>query len=73
MQKYNLMGDSLEVYEFVKAVTALAIKDWTDNRQIKRSGNELCEMFTTQCRKGHTRMATGIYNNVRWTLDTNWK
>lgn len=69
---YTSPVTSIAVRQFVNNITDLAISDWIDGRKSKRSGDELCDMFTSQCRRGHKRMASSIYNKVRWSLDTNW-
>ena len=70
---FNTPVTTYSLHKIVNLVTYLAIDDFLDCRDKRRSGAELCEMFTTSCRKGHERMASSIYNNVRWSLDVNWR
>lgn len=61
-----------DIRKFVNDILELAIADHIQSRigkHYRRSGKELCDMFTSSCAVGHKRMASSIYNKVRWTLD----
>lgn len=70
---YTKPVTSIAVRQFVNNITDLAISDWMDGRKTKRSGKELTNRFCSDCARGHLRMATNIYNKVRWSLDHSWR
>lgn len=56
------------VRKFINDIVELAISDHA-LKHPKRSGIELTDEFTSACCHGHIRMASSLYNKVRWTLD----
>lgn len=69
MERANLYsGAGLDHRFFAGKVTDQALIDHR-NRRRGRSGKELCGMFASDYRNGHLRMASGLYNKIRWSLD----
>jgi len=58
-----------DIKRFVVLVTTLALQDHHQGIRKRRTGIELCKLFCREWRNGHERMATGIYNQTRWTLE----
>ena len=68
MDKANLYsGGKLDHRFFAGKVADQALIDQGNNHR-GRSGKELCDMFASHYRKGHLRMASGLYNKIRWSL-----
>ncbi len=69
MAKPNLFnGGEEDVRQFVMAVTGLAMEDHRKSAPAK-SGSQLLDLCAGECRRFHAKMATGIYNPVRRTLE----
>lgn len=56
------------ISNFARAVIGLAAEDHRTGHR-RRSGKELVDICASDCRIGHHRMATGIYNQTRWSLE----
>lgn len=53
---------------FISAVVELAYADHAAGRSSARSGEYLCAEFCSEWRMGHRKMASGLYNKIRWSL-----
>lgn len=61
-----------DVRIFVNNIVNLAISDHA-LKAPRRSGDELCNEFATEWRKGHVLMASKLYSKVRWTFDQSFR
>lgn len=61
-------GNEEDIRRFVVAVVGLAAQDHRTKHK-SRSGGEITRYTTSNGRIFHERMATGIYNNTRHTLE----
>ena len=69
MDKANLYaGGKLDHRFFVTKIADLALIDHMNKAPLYRSGKQLCDMFSNDYRKGHIRLASTIYNKLRWSL-----
>lgn len=70
-RRFNMSNPTPEeVRDFVVAVTGMAIADWRKGgTTYGRTGAGITDELCSACREGHARMASGIYNNVIWTME----
>ncbi len=66
-------GGSIEIRRFVNRVTDLAVEHHLSKQKRRPNGSEICNRFCSTYRGFHLRMATGLYNNVRNTLECTGK
>lgn len=69
MRKPDLInGDEEDIGDFVSNIVSIATKDHHTSHK-RRGGEELMRMACGPARLFHNRMATGIYNNTRHTME----
>lgn len=62
-------GGPEHVRRFVAAITERAIRDHTNRVKTRITGQDLIDDYARDCRRFHRRMAIGLYNEVRRTLE----
>jgi hypothetical protein len=65
----NLISPTDEdMRRFVTAIVAIAIRDHNAGAP-RKNGKQIVALTASSARILHNRMATGIYNNTRWTME----
>lgn len=60
-------GGVIAHHAFCHDVVTRAAADWRLGvRPV--SGKQLCDQYASDYRKGHIRLASGLYNKIRWSL-----
>ena len=72
MRTYNI-ANGWDIGRFLNAIVSLACWDHAIGRRKGRSGDELVNMYCTDWRKMHCRLATTVYNQTRRTLEVTAK
>lgn len=58
----------LHLISFIAKIQTQALEDHEVSRAGKPSGWDICNKHCLDWRKGHERMASGLYNKLRWGM-----